>query len=100
MAHRESDGEVVDVRVSSKMIGDVRWRTVKRKTTGERESMKLVTKTRRKRHLQMRRGTTELLGEMSTAIEHRSGRISLAGASLTVNREKGREKGSATGFYW
>ena len=72
MAHRESDGEVTGIQVGSKMIGDVRWRTMKRKTTGDRESMKLVTKTRRKRHLQMRRGTTELLGETSTGIEHRS----------------------------
>ena len=100
MAHYESNGEVDGIRVGSKMIGDMWWWTVKRKATGERESMKLVTKMRRRRHLQMRRGTTELLGEMSMAIEHRSGRISLAGASSTVNGEKGRGKGSATGFYW
>ena len=83
MAHRESDGEVVSVRVGSKMIGNVQWWTVKRKTTCEREYVKLVTKMRRKRHLQMRRGTAELLGETSTAINHRSGRIS------TVNRKRG-----------
>ena len=72
MAHHEYDGEVTYVWVGSKMIGDVRWWTVKRKATDECESMKLVTKTRRRRHLQMRRGTTELLGETSTGIEHRS----------------------------
>ena len=73
MAHRESDGEVASVRVGSKMTGDMRRWTVKRKATDQRESMNLVTKTRRRRHLQMRRGTAELLCETSTAIEHQSG---------------------------
>ena len=54
MFHREFDGEVVSIRVGSKMIGDVRRWIMKRKATDECESMKLVTKTRRRRHLQMR----------------------------------------------
>ena len=33
VAHRESNGEVADIWVGSKMIGDVRWQTVKRKVT-------------------------------------------------------------------
>ena len=90
MAHHEYDGEVTYVWVGSKMIGDVRWWTVKRKATGERESMKLVTKMRRRRHLQMRRGTVELLGETSTAIKHQSGRISVAGREFDCEREKRR----------
>ena len=73
MAHRESNGKVVGVWVGSKMTSDVRRWTVKKKATGEHESMNLVTKTRRRRHLQMRRGTAELLGETSTVIEQQSG---------------------------
>ena len=51
VAHHESDGEVASVRVGSKMTGDMRRWTVKRKATDQRESMNLVTKTRRRRHL-------------------------------------------------
>ena len=93
MAHPGSDGEVVDVRVGSKMIGGVWWRTVKRKAASEGESVKLVTKMRRRRHLQMRQGTAELLGETSTVIEHRSWRMLVVGVSSTVNRK--REGGRA-----
>ena len=99
VAHYESNGEVDGIRVGSKMIGDMWWWTVKRKATGEHESMKLVTKTRRRRHLQMRRGTAELQGETSTAIEHRSGWILVAVASSTLNGEKRRGKGLTPGFY-
>ena len=98
MAHPGSDGEVVDVRVGSKMIGGVWWRTVKRKAASEGESVKLVTKMLRRRHLQTRRGTVELLDETSTAIEHWSGRISVAGHEFDCEREKRRGKGSAAGF--
>ena len=51
VAHRESDGKVASIRVGSKMNGDVRWQTVNRKAASECESMNLVTKTRRRRHL-------------------------------------------------
>ena len=89
MAHYESNGEVDGIRVGSKMIGDMWWWTVKRKATGEHESMKLVTKMRRRRHLQMRWGMAELLGETSTTIEHRSGRILVAGCEFNCEQERG-----------
>ena len=60
--------------------------------------MKLVTKMRRRKHLQMRWGTVELLGETSMTIEHWSGRISVAGHEFDCEREKRRGKGSAAGF--
>ena len=98
MAHYESNGEVDGIRVGSKMIGDMWWWTVKRKATGEHESMKLVTKMRRSRHLQMRWGTTELLGETSTAIEHRSGRISVAGHEFDCEWKRGGERAQQRGL--
>ena len=98
MAHRESDGEVACIRVGPKMIGDVRWQTMKRKATDERESMKLVTKMRRRRHLQMRRGTAELLGETSTAIEHRSGRILVERREFDCEQERGGGRAQQRGL--
>ena len=98
MVHREFDGEVVSIRVGSKMIGDVRWWIMKRKATDECESMKLVTKTRRRRHLQMRRGTTELLGETSKAIEHRSRLILVAGCEFDCEWERGGGRAQLRGL--
>ena len=63
----------------------------------ECEPVQLVTKTKRGKHLWMRQGTAELLGETETTIGHRSGRI--MGWRCEVDYErKGGGKGLAVGL--
>ena len=64
---------------------------------GECESVRFVTKTKSGKHLRMRRGTVELMGETAAMIGHQSGRI--MGRRCELNCEwKGRGKGSAVGL--